>query len=206
MTNVPVESFAEWRAHARTLLRTAQPPEQVQFVANTAGQQALPIDHAETPTNKPPHARVPPEFLSLAETVSHHRDPNRWNLLYQILWRQTHGEPFLLKDHADPQKRLLRLYEKAIRRDLHKMRAFVRFRKTTNETYVAWFRPEHLIVRANAPFFVRRFGSMRWAILTPDASAYWDLQELRFGPAVPRDAAPPDDQIETLWLTYYSSI
>ena len=47
---------------------------------------------------------------------------------------------------------------------------------------------------------------MNWAILTPDRSAYWDTDELRFGPGVPRSEAPSGDELETLWLTYYASI
>ena len=46
---------------------------------------------------------------------------------------------------------------KEVRRDIHKMRAFVRFREVAgaNEPrFVAWFEPDHHIVRANAAFFV----------------------------------------------------
>jgi len=48
---------------------------------------------------------------------------------------------------------------KSVRRDIHKMRAFVRFRKIGEdggERYIAWFEPDHFIVERNAPFFVRR--------------------------------------------------
>ena len=75
--------------------------------------------------------------------------------------------------------------EKAVRRDIHKMRAFVRFRKIgegDDERYVAWFEPEHFIVERNAPFFVRRFTGMRWSILTPKLCAHWDTAELTFSP------------------------
>lgn len=68
----------------------------------------------------------------------------------------------------------------AVRRDLHKMKAFVRFRSVHDERFrahpedgplhVAWFEPEHHIVGAVAPFFARRFTQMRWAILTPACS------------------------------------
>ena len=68
------------------------------------------------------------------------------------------------------------------------------------------YRPDHHIVEANAPFFVRRFGAMRFAILTPDKSAFWDLSNLSFGPGVPRNEAPQDDALEQLWLDYYASI
>ena len=75
--------------------------------------------------------------------------------------------------------------EKAVRRDIHKMRAFVRFRKIGDgdeERYVAWFEPDHFIVERNADFFVRRFTGMRWTILTPHASADWDGERLAIGP------------------------
>lgn len=213
MIDVLVEDFAAWRNQARTLLGDSRNPGEVHFCDKQHGQPALTLDHLEGEETPPAEtARVPAEFLHLAETVGYHRNPNRWNLLYRLLWRLTRGEPHLLEDHSEASVRELRLMEKAVRRDIHKMRAFVRFRKVTGpsdpaiETYVAWHRPEHLIVRANAPFFVRRFGALRWAILTPDESVWWDLRHLRFGPGLPRDAAPPDDQIEDLWLTYYSSI
>ncbi len=58
---------------------------------------------------------------------------------------------------------------KTIRRERHKMEAFVRFREIADDEgalYVAWFEPEHHVVELTAPFFARRFASMRWSILT----------------------------------------
>ncbi len=73
----------------------------------------------------------------------------------------------------------------AVRRDTHKMRAFVRFREVQEAggtRYVSWFEPDHYIVEANAPFFVRRFATMVWSILTPYRSAHWTGAALEFGP------------------------
>ncbi|MEO8922464.1 MAG: UdgX family uracil-DNA binding protein, partial [Caldimonas sp.] len=99
----------------------------------------------------------------------------------------------------------------AVRRDMHKMKAFVRFRTLDDDPggaplHVAWFEPEHHIVEATAPFFARRFSTMRWAILTPERSVRWDGERLTLGPPARRDQAPPADAGETLWLTYYESI
>jgi len=101
------------------------------------------------------------------------------------------------------------LMEKAVRRDAHKMKAFVRFRRVEvdgREQFIAWHRPDHRIVRLVAPFFARRFPSMHWSILTPDESVVWDEKELIFGPGVPASAAPQGDVLEELWRTYYASI
>lgn len=88
------------------------------------------------------------------------------------------------------------------------MKAFVRFRQVegpAGETWVAWFEPAHRVVEKTAPFFVRRFTTMRWSILTPDGSAFWDTNELTLGPAATADMAPAEDEIEEFWKTYYAS-
>ena len=152
---------------------------------------------------------VPKTFLALAETVALHRDLKRWPLLYRALYRLTHGERNLLKIDVDDDVRELDLMSKAIRRDMHKMKAFVRFRRVEGsdpEYFVAWHRPDHHIVEAMAPWFRARFGSMRWSILTPDRSAHWDGDKLTYSPGVPRSEAPQGDALEDLWRDYYASI
>ena len=153
---------------------------------------------------------VPAAFMPLCESVVLHRDPGRFGLLYRLLWRlQT--EPGLRHDALDPDWVAARQMAQAVRRDMHKMTAFVRFRAldegdARGPLHVAWFEPEHHIVEATAPFFVRRFTAMRWAILTPERSVHWDGDGLAFGPGARRDQAPPADAGEALWLTYYRSI
>lgn len=209
MREIAVQDFAFWRTTARKLLHTGIPPTAVHWLDADAGQSLLAgLDTPADTAAQDPQAttRVPREFLGLAETVAWHRDPDRWNLLYDLLWRVAHGEPYLLGDHADPLVRKLRVMEKAVRRDAHKMHAFVRFREASDGAMVAFHKPDHPIIRREADFFVRRFGAMNWAILTPDGCAYWDQKQLRFGPGLPRESAPSEDQVEDLWLTYYGSI
>ncbi|RWE68765.1 MAG: DUF4130 domain-containing protein, partial [Mesorhizobium sp.] len=103
----------------------------------------------------------------------------------------------------------LEAMEKAVHRDIQKMRAFVRFRKIgegADERYVAWFEPDHYIVERNADFFVRRFTGMRWTILTPHASADWDGERLAMGPGAAKRDAPAEDDAEALWRTYFENI
>ena len=58
-----------------------------------------------------------------------HSDPERYALLYQLVWRITHGENALPDIASDPLVHRLHRMEKSVRRDLHKMHAFVRFRR-----------------------------------------------------------------------------
>ena len=131
-------------------------------------------------------------------------------MLYRVLWRITHGEPQLLKVATDDDVYSLHEMQKSISRDVHKMKAFVRFRKVVNsagrDLFIAWHRPDHRIVRLAAPFFARRFPEMLWTILTPDESVSWDRQELIYGPGAPISDAPDGDTLEELWKTYYASI
>ncbi|MEJ7928855.1 UdgX family uracil-DNA binding protein [Ramlibacter sp. AN1015] len=154
--------------------------------------------------------RVPSAFVALCEAVVLHRDPQRFALLYRLLWRLAH-EPGLRHDPLDPQMLQAQHMMRAVQRDMHKMRAFVRFRPVAREAglpplHVAWFEPQHRIVEANGAWFRRRFASMHWALLTPDACVEWDGQRLHVRPGARREDAPPADAGEALWLTYYRSI
>lgn len=140
-----------------------------------------------------------------------YRRDDRWSLLYQLLWRLHHGESHLLDLAADPDVARLSRYAKAVRRDRHKMKAFVRFREVNDghgePRYVSWFEPDHPIVRLTAPFFQRRFTAMRWSILTPDGCAHWEGQgEVWFSPGVNKGRAPDADRFEDAWRVYYKSI
>ena len=154
---------------------------------------------------------MPKAFLALAQRVICHTDPERFALLHQALvaFRQ---RPKLLEDGADPLVNRLYLLDKAVRRDVHKMRAFVRFREVPDETgerFAAWFEPEHHIVRLNAGFFVRRFQTMRFSILTPELCMHWDGVaggQPAFTAGATKADAPDGDPLEAVWKTYYASI
>ena len=169
--------------------------------------------------------RVPAAFATLCASAILHRDPARFGLLYRLLWRFQH-EGGLRHDPLDADRIAVSRLAHAVHRDLHKMKAFVRFTRiepgpesvpesipdgnhaspVAPPLHVAWFEPEHHIVEAVAPFFMRRFTQMRWAILTPERCVRWNGSQLEFSPGAGRDQAPPPDAGEALWLTYYRNI
>jgi len=205
--------FESWRVRARGLLAASIPPGSVLWCDSQSETSLFEDGTPDVPTPAGPPPRVPAAFMELARVVAAHRDSRRWGLLYRLLWRATHGgERGLLPNPADPDVRLAGQFRKAVARDIHKMHAFVRFRlagrdeTAGREQFVAWFEPDHFIVRLAAPFFQRRFAAMDWSILTPDECAHWDGSRLHFTPGVPRDAAPDEDALENLWRAYYKSI
>ncbi|MEN3748475.1 UdgX family uracil-DNA binding protein [Sphingomonas sp. HF-S3] len=201
------DDFDGWRDAARALVAARVAPSEVVW---QVGDQPVDLfgDEAVLAPAASAGLRVPRAFLDLAKTVVLHSEPERFALLYALLAGLA-TEPRRIDDRADPLVRRLEDLARSVRRDIHKMRAFVRFRELAEpegSRFVAWFEPDHHIVRANAQFFVNRFASMRWSILTPETSIHWDGETLCEGPGATREDAPADDPVEAVWKTYYSSI
>jgi DNA polymerase len=198
--------FAAWRGAARGMLGAGVPPEDTEWrVAGDA--PSLFAEAAPPPASSAAH--VPRAFVDLAEIAIRHADPERFALLYRVLWRLTHGEPALMQVATDPDIVRLHAMAKAVKRDAHKMHAFLRFRQVETEAgtrHVAWFEPDHHIEEAEAGFFVRRFAGLRWSIVTPRRSVHWNGTDLSFGPGGRRQDVPPDDAVEPLWRAYYAAI
>jgi uracil-DNA glycosylase len=204
------DDFDGWRGAARTLAAANVPADQVLW---QVGEQADDLfADAPRPDDAAPakdgRLTVPKQFMPLARSALLHSEPQRFSLLYKLLLRVA-AQPFLLGDRADKLVRRVGDLSHAVGRDIHKMRAFVRFREVPEEDgsrFVAWFEPDHHIVRANAAFFVDRFTTMRWSILTPKGSAHWDGARLLQGPPARRAEAPDADPTEAVWKSYYAAI
>ena len=195
------DDFEGWRDAARDLAEASVPASAVVWQveggdADLFGTEAVQPTAASFP--------VPRAFVELAQAVLCHSDPQRFGLLYTMLLRLKSNKR-ALDDAADPLVRRLQDLAKAVRRDVHKMHAFVRFREIDGR-FVAFFEPEHHIVRRAASFFVNRFTNMRWSILTPELSIHWDGTTLIEGPGATRAEAPSGDPLEETWRIYYASI
>ena len=195
-----------FRHAVRRLIADDVPPACVAWHTDAA---PLLFDMADDPARADATAiALPREAADLIRLVVCHREPERYGLLYTFVWRLLHGERALLEIASDPLVARLALMAKAVRRDLHKMHAFLRFRRVVDdagERYVAWFEPDHHILEATADFFVDRFRGMIWSILTPDGSLHWDRETLRHGPPGQKSALPAAGDIEAGWDTYYAS-
>lgn len=197
--------FEGWRTAARAFRQAGVGPDEAVFRVKK-GPDGL-FDSPVPPPVGGGGFSTPKAFVDLAREVILHRSADRFDLLYRLLWR-LRDEPDLMKvvterDVADALERA-----KNVSRASHKMKAFVRFRQAADargETWVAWFEPAHRVLEKTAPFFVRRFSTMRWSILTPDGAALWDGEALSLGPPATRDMAPAEDEVEEFWKTYYAS-
>lgn len=219
--------FEGFRAAARALVASGVAPGAVTFAVARAGETDDLFGAAEPAAAVPatvvaatagetggrdgtgaPRLVVSRRFLDMAETLACHSDADRFDLVYRLLWR-LQREPRLLDVAADADVHRAGRLVKSVARDMHKMKAFVRFREIAGgdgTRYAAWFEPDHFVEERVAPFFVRRFAPMRFAIVTPRRSILWDTEDLAFGPGGRKTDVPAEDATEDLWLTYFAHI
>ena len=92
------DDFDGWRDAARRLAGAGVPPEAVVWQVGESGglfgeETGLPSPTVEL--------RVPHAFVDLAQSAALHSEPERFGLLYTLLWRIS-SDPRIVEDHADP--------------------------------------------------------------------------------------------------------
>ncbi len=204
-----IGTVAAWRDHARKLAQQGVPADRVLWRVGGDDAADLFARDAPVPDRSGRALKLARQAIESLETALCHRDPERFARAYDIVLRLSDGT-LRWGDRSDPSMHRLLLQEKAVRRDIHKMHAFVRFREVgrpdaPRRAFAAWFEPEHPITEAAAPFFARRFGDMDWIIATPDLTARFEDGALSFSVTETGDRPPPD-ATEDLWRTYFASI
>jgi uracil-DNA glycosylase len=207
--------FEEWKQYARHCIRNQISPSQIHwkerqeennlnlFIADQAN-----LDLAIQSENLTCFT-VSRAFVEKAQVAICHSNPQRFDLLYRILWRLHHENAKLLSYITDPDIIKLETLIKAVRRDAYKIKAFLRFREVhfdNQEHFVSWYEPEHYTLELSLPFFQERFKNMRWSILTPYRTAHWNGEALTISEQVNPELYPNDDAIEAYWIQYYASI
>ncbi len=201
-------SYQAWRDAALRFLSHGVRPEEIAWQEEGAGAglfggvltEAAPVSGI----------RVSAAFVESARLAVCHSDPQRFAMLYALLWRMRES-PALMADESDALVSGIRKLCKPVSRDAHKMKAFVRFQEVEAEQgaqrrrFAAWFEPEHNVMELTGPFFARRFADMDWVIATPKVSARYVGGVLSFDGTAARSKAAEDGTAD-LWRTYYASI
>lgn len=207
MKNITIGNFEEWRSVARNCCLANISPQEIIW-HDKEKQKLLFLDNF-MPIRVRGELKVSSDFIAFAKIISSHSNPQRWAMLYEALWRITHKEKHLFAISTDPLVHELNLMNKAVRRDAHKAKAFIRFKKYTYEgkdIYTAWHEPDHQILSIIGPFFSRRYSDMVWSVFTPTESMHWDLETLHFGKGSTKKKVIIEDEMDMLWKDYYRAI
>lgn len=214
MNVIQVSNFDDWREKARMCLINNILPSNIDWQETEQAQSSLfnneNINFNVSQDRVIDHIKIPKSFIEIAVIVSCHRNPQKWPLLYNVLWNLVYGEKHILNIITHPIMHEIYNMKKSVGRDMHKMKAFVRFEKIIDESkerYIAWYKPQHNIIKMVAPFFKNRFSLMHWTIMTPDGSAQWNGENLLFSDDKINDPKNiSHDSMVELWKIYYSAI
>jgi uracil-DNA glycosylase len=184
-----------WRAATRAHVLAGTPPEALRWSVDPA---------AFAP---PPQVAggfgLPRALVALAAQALQARDPERFALLYRLVWRAHAGVP-VLEDLGDPDVRRARALARAVRAEAHRMRSLLRYLPAPGgDRFLGWYAPAQYVLEANAPVLARWYPDVAVSLLTPDGSAHWDAGlEVRFGPAVDPAAVPDDAALRAYWAEF----
>jgi uracil-DNA glycosylase len=239
MKRIPIEpSFSAWRRAARELLRQGVEPESIEWVeqdedavaghGSGIGRDAWPPVGDGAPTVAPaPHPTapaIPRELLARLRTAACFRAPDRWALLYRVLWRWTRGERHVV-DTADFDGAQLDQRVQSIEHETGNLLLRTLFRRRDPSMgapeFVGWDAPQHDVLERAAALFASRMGDSTWMLATPHGAAFWNGMLLRTDhpatetgrqtmPALPVSAmdgeATTSESTEALWLAYYAGV
>ncbi len=179
-----------WRHATRALVLAGVPPEDVHWSV-----RAPPDDPASELPEGTGGFNVPRALLAIAALAFQARDPDRFALLYRLIWRANAGEK-VLEHKDDAVLRRARGLAYAVRAEAHRMRTLLRFMPVEDDRYLGWYAPAHYVLEANAQLMARRFPHLACSILTPDGSAHWHDGAPRFGTGL---AHPTGDAALAQW-------
>jgi DNA polymerase len=205
MRRIALESETDWegwRTAARALVLGGVAPDDVRWSVRThdGDRHTLPEGSGSFGVSR--------GLVALASLAIQARDPERFDLLYRLVWRANAGERVLQKT-TDPDLRRAQGLAFAVRAEAHRMRTLVRFLPDSEggvTRYIGWYEPAHYVLEANAQLIARRFPDLAFSILTPDGAAHWDGTELRFSAGIERDAVRDDAALRTWWHRHQAGL
>jgi len=122
-------------------------------------------------------AEVSPEAFSMLCYAFHSEREGIENLLWQYVRLGLQAGPWLCSMIADKRVNRVDRLARAVSREAHRYKGFVRFRELEEGFLYARIEPEAHIIRFLAPHFARRVGDRLWVIhdLRRSVAAVYDL-------------------------------
>ncbi|UUZ52417.1 DUF4130 domain-containing protein [Massilia sp. H-1] len=113
-------------------------------------------------SRRAPPLRIGRKLMGMLEGAACCRAPQRWALLYRVLWRWQQGDHAVLSA-ADRDGARLHAMVRAVRRAERDMHARIRFRERRADAgpprFVAWFEPAHDVLPRVARHFMAAWAA-----------------------------------------------
>lgn len=183
-----------WRRATRALVLSGVEPDQVRWQVG---------GHADELPDASGSFNVPRRLVSIASLAIQSRAPDRFDLLYRVVWRAHRGD--LPED--DPELLQAQALGFEVRAETHRMRTHLRFMNTEAGQapwLVGWYEPAHRVLEANAQLIARRFPDRPFSIITPDGSAHWTGADLSFGAGLQQ--VEDDAALAAWWDGHHAAI
>ncbi len=187
-----------WRSATRALVLAGVAPEDVHWSV-----RAHPDDASQELPEGSGGFNVSRTLVAIAALAFQARDPERFALLYRLIWRANAGEK-LLEHKDDPELCRAQGLAYAVRAEAHRMRTLLRFMEVETGRYLGWYAPAHYVLEANAQLMARRFASLACSIITPDGSAHWQDGAPHFGPGLAHVA--DDAALAQWWHAHHATL
>ena len=202
--------FAGWRQRRARLLARGRAARAASTGASPATGPACSAARAPPAEAAPVTARVPRAFLELAEVAIRHRDPERFALLYRLLWRLARASPGCWRWRPTPTSSGCRPWPSrcgATRTRCTPSCASAACPRPTGPSATSpGSSPTTTSSKPSPASSSRRFAGT--ALVDPDAGGERALgrRALRMGRRGRRRGRRREDALEELWRAYYRSI
>ncbi len=145
-------------------------------------------------------------------------DTKAWGVAFDIICKLFSGKANILQNYGDAQVLYFAQTLKKVSRERHRMKAFVRFSKSSDGMFFATVEPDFNVLPLIVNFFKNRYTDQKWLIydIKRKYGLLYDkqtVQEVRLSPqekqALTTDAVITLDQtgehFQSLWKSYYHS-
>ncbi len=145
-------------------------------------------------------------------------DPIAWNSAFRVAYRLFTGQQNILQNYGDADVLYFSQTLKKVSRERHRMKAFIRFSKSSDGLYYSVIEPDFNVLPLIADFFRKRYADQHWLIydMKREYGLLYDLYgvaEVSLSPAE-KNALTTDtvimleereEHFQQLWKRYYHS-
>lgn len=207
----PVD-FATWRHATRHFVLAGVLPEALNWRVADAGQGVawtpdVPQE-PQHPSAAPPALNLSRRFVGVLGQALQMRAPERFTVLYRIVYRLVH-DGLDLANKQDPDLLLLRQFVAAVKADTLQFRSVFSAFSTQQDDHILHYTPEHYILEANSHYCTERCARP-WQIVSPYRRMEWTGSAVRFGAGT--EAAPDAESVQWqpdnvgIWRGYMLSV